>query len=297
VAQEVRDISSNENDVVVMAARTIGKGERREVFREVYFGKKATKTAAELAEKLGMTRKRITEHGKVLERRHLIQQLKSDDGVAYGKVKEIAALRDRILRATENPDAIPTKVRPKLQGGSQDTVMLRIKRTNGAQVLPIYVDDVDTFENVRNIPLGNSMPRSVTEMKFKEGLQAIVGQAGKFKDWGGEYCDLYTSRLVVGGLRVTTAFALKGPGEPGKLVPGKMGKNGDQIQRMFQLDANIFFVQHWREIDHSVLTEMRAHAINKSHERGGQLVRYGVIDGQDSERLRQAYPAAFGVAS
>jgi len=28
-----------------------------------------------------------------------------------------------------------------------------------------------------------------------------------------------------------------------------MGKNGDQIQRMFQLDADIFFAQHWREIE------------------------------------------------
>ena len=71
-----------------------------------------------------------------------------------------------------------------------------------------------------------------------------------------------------------------------------MEKNGDQIQRMFQLDADIFFAQHWREIEASVLNDMRTHAVMKSYSTG-RTICYGVIDGQDLERLRRAYPRLF----
>ena len=61
---------------------------------------------------------------------------------------------------------------------------------------------------------------------------------------------------------------------------------------MFQLDADIFFVQHWREIEPSVLNDMLTHAVMKSYSTG-RTIYYGVIDGQDSERLRRAYPKLF----
>ena len=101
--------------------------------------------------------------------------------------------------------------------------------------------------------------------------------------------------LRIEGKRRSTAFAFKGPGLRAKLVPGKMGKNGDQIQRMFQQDARVFFAQHWREIDPSVLKDMLAHAILKSGQHGGEVIYYGIISGQDSERLRKAYPKKFGL--
>ena len=58
-----------------------------------------------------------------------------------------------------------------------------------------------------------------------------------------------------------------------------MGKNGDQAQRMFQLDADVFIAQHWREIEPSVVETMRTYAVAKSIATG-KLIRYGVIDGQ-----------------
>jgi hypothetical protein len=59
---------------------------------------------------------------------------------------------------------------------------------------------------------------------------------------------LYSTLLKIGGKRKAAAFGFKGPGQLGALVPGRMGKNGDQIQRLFQEEADVFFVQHWREI-------------------------------------------------
>ena len=71
-----------------------------------------------------------------------------------------------------------------------------------------------------------------------------------------------------------------------------MGKNGDQPQRLFQEEADVFFIQHWREIKSSVVELMRSLAIAKSVTTG-RRVWYGIIDGQDSERLRLAYTASF----
>jgi hypothetical protein len=166
--------------------------------------------------------------------------------------------------------------------------------TKGANVARITIDDIDTFSAVRKLPHGESMPKTVSETDFKSGVQAVIGQAGQFKDWPGENADLYTLRLVIGGKRVAAAFAFKGPGQPGKLTPGRMGKNGDQAQRMFQLDADVFIAQHWREIEASVVETMRTYAVAKSIATG-KLIRYAVVDGQDSERLRQAYPKKFGL--
>jgi hypothetical protein len=78
----------------------------------------------------------------------------------------------------------------------------------------------------------------------------------------------------------------------GKLTPGKMGKNGDQIQRLMKCPADVFIVQYWAEIDDSVLDQLRQFAQLKSFLENCQI-RYGVIDGVDSTRLIQGYPRAF----
>src|SRR5262245_13717389 len=91
---------------------------------------------------------------------------------------------------------------------------------------------------------------------------------------------------------MAAAFAFKGPGTKGLLVPGKLGKNGDQIQRLFAEDAYIFFVQYVGQIAPSVSQQMAAFAQAKSLSTGRKIL-YGVIDGADSARLVAAYPSAF----
>jgi hypothetical protein len=96
----------------------------------------------------------------------------------------------------------------------------------------------------------------------------------------------------VAGARRAAAFAFKGPGQPGRLTIARMGKNGDQGPRLFQEPAAVFIVQHWREIDPEVLSLLHSLAIARSAT-SGQPIWYGVIDGQDSDRIRLAYPDAF----
>lgn len=75
-----------------------------------------------------------------------------------------------------------------------------------------------------------------------------------------------------------------------------MGKNGDQIQRLFMSSAEVFIVQYWDQIDESVIQQMTEFAKAKSVSEGKEIL-YGVIDGHDSNRLIKAYPRAFNATT
>jgi hypothetical protein len=71
-----------------------------------------------------------------------------------------------------------------------------------------------------------------------------------------------------------------------------MGKNGDQIQRLFETPAQVHVVQYHGNIDPSVLKQMSLFAATKFL-MTGHLIYYGVIEGEDSHRLYVAYPSRF----
>jgi hypothetical protein len=294
MAIEVRDHLSNTPEHIEELARALGKGQRVAVFKAIYHHKRKVKTVSEVMKATALPRMRVLQLAGELVSRGFVEQEKVEGETAYRTIRFFQVNKSKVLKYNGNPSALAqlaTKRRVRLSAKLPRTITLQ---TKGAKVDRITIDDIDTFSAVRTVPHGGSMPKSVSEKAFKEGVQAIVGQAGQFRDWPGENADLYTSRLVIAGKRVTAAFAFKGPGEPGKLTPGRMGKNGDQAQRMFQLDADAFIAQHWREIEPSVVETMRTYAVAKSIATG-KLIRYGIIDGQDSERLRQAYPRKFGL--
>lgn len=141
------------------------------------------------------------------------------------------------------------------------------------------------------------IPRTVSESQVRDGVKRILGEHGEFKDWGGEPNDLFTSRLALNGKRAAAAFAFKGPATSGKLTPGKLGKNGDQIQRLFGAPAAVFIVQYGGQVAQSVFEEMRTHAYAKAAASPGESIFYCVIDGTDSHRLLLAYPKQFKTAS
>lgn len=155
----------------------------------------------------------------------------------------------------------------------------------------ITIDDIDSFSQVRGLT-SNQNFHPTDESKFKEGLQKILGEQGIFQDWGGESDDLFSTRLILSGERKNVAFGLKGKGTVGVLTPKKMGKRGDQIQRLFRAPADVFLVQYWGQVNESVIEQMKHFAIAKSvlEER---KIYYGLIDGQDTLRILAAYPECF----
>ena len=61
---------------------------------------------------------------------------------------------------------------------------------------------------------------------------------------------------------------------------------------MFETAAEVFLIQYWGAIDETVLKQMEQLAVAKSVMTGNEVI-YGIIDGEDSRRLFDAYATKF----
>jgi DNA-binding transcriptional regulator GbsR (MarR family) len=288
----VTDSRSNANDQIAHAVAIIGRSKHRaDVFRAIYFGKQKTKTVDEIAATTRLPAKRVLEEAKKLSSNDIVHQDKEKGKTCYGKDKFYSAQKGKILTLVENPQKLkklPTKTRPIPHATNTQIIKLPGK---SFQISQITIDEINSFSKVKKIG-HDASPIAMAEKQFKEGVMKILGEKGKFQDWGGEKNDLCTTRFNLNGRRRTVAFAFKGKGLKKKLTPALMGKNGDQIQRLFQTPAEIFLLQYWAHIEDSVLEQMQMAAKVRSYS-DGRRIYYGIIDGQDSARLIQAYPKHF----
>jgi len=291
MVQHFTDTRSNPNDQIASASKALERAPQRiAVFLAIHSTKKKIKTASEVAKLAKLKRKRVLEEAKKLVNKHIIGQTKRNGEIAYERDDFCYAHRDDIVSLARSPAKLrsyPTKYSPKVTGS-----VLRIPAPKPlVRTDQIYADDIDSFYKVKRVKAAPPV-QGMLEKRFKRGLQRILGESGRFKDWGGETSDLYTTRLKYKQKRVAAAFAFKGRGTSGMLTPARLGKNGDQIQRLFMEPAEIFFVQYVGQIAPSVLQQMLAFAQSKSMSTG-RKIRFGVIDGPDSARLVAAYPKAF----
>jgi hypothetical protein len=286
---------------IVAAATLIGRSkDRAAVFKAVYTGKSPTKTVAELMNTLKRPRTKVLDAGKRLADGDVIDPVKVDGLTAYRKIASYQHHRDKILRLAKSKsarDKVPTVRNPAQSGGSQKSltsIKLNVKVPKAkVRAERITIDEIASFAKVKKFSR-NQPYTKISETNFKDGVAAVLGLRHKFKDWGGELRDLYDTGLTINGKRYAVAFAFKGPGMTGTLVPGKMGKNGDQIQRLLKCPADVFLVQYWRDIADSVMDQLQQLAELLSYQRD-QRIYYGQIDGIDSTRLIKAYPAKFKV--
>ena len=292
----VADRSSNKNEQIVHAAEVLGRSPQRiAVFTEIYRGRKQIKSVSEIVDATGLARQRVLDLSRGLANNDLVTQTTRNGELAYQKIQFFAHHREKILRSAGDQaaqDRIPTKRNPKRTAQSialQTNFRAPKKRVDARH---ITVDDIESFSKVHGITEYPDEYTKIPETKFKNGVAAILGEKDRFKDWGGELNDLSSTKVRIAGKRLRTAFAFKGPGKTGKLTPGKMGKNGDQIQRLFRCPADIFIVQYWREIDDSVQEQMIQFAQLRSYFEN-RTIWYGIIDGDDSNRLMLAYPSRF----
>jgi len=293
VPVSVTDVRSNANDQIVYAAKILAKSPRRRViFEYVSAGKKTWKPVSQIAKAKRWPEKKVLTVAKQLVDRGLIGQGKTSDGTAYTKDVFFAAHKAQILRLAVNPATIgkiPTKVRPATSGGAT-TIRLTLPRSR-VDAVRLSLDDFDSFAKVRRIKHVGPLAASLSERACKDGIQDVLDEAGVFKDWGGEGNDLFTD-VIVRGRRMKVAFALKGPGQKGKLTPGMMGKNGDQILRLFRSPADAFVVQYHGQVDESTDELMQRLAQAKSALEG-RRVYFSIFGGRDSSRLIRAYPSSF----
>lgn len=262
----------------------------RRMFEAICRGGKKPKTVTQLMALTKYGQVEVLQLGGKLADQQLVHKTKVGTETAYEKDRFFAANRVKILRYATNPIGLknlPTKVSPRASSAGLLRVVIQGTKV---RIKEITADDIDQFAAVRKVT--NAPMRVVSENAFKKGIQKIIGERGKFQDWGGEPNDLFTTRVRLKGKRITTAFAFKGPGTSGILTPAKLGKNGDQIQRLFLSPADVFIVQYHGQIGQAVVEQMKAFAtINSVRE--GKQVWYGIIDGEDTRRLLAAYPNQF----
>ncbi len=289
----VTDIRSNAADQIAHAVQVLGHAKQRiTVFRAIYFGKKAAKSVNEIALATGLDRVRVLQEGKRLAANGLVRQIRAAGITSYVKDSFYSANKNRVLQLTQNPvafAAFPTKARPRNTIPTEITIRIPHQQV---RVSFISIDDVDSFSRIRRRKSIPGIYIRIPEAKFKAGIAKILLEKGKFQDWGGERSDLFTTKVRINGKRCPAAFAFKGPGTKGILTPAKMGKHGDQIQRLFRSPAVAFFIQYWGQIDDSINEQMEQFAKARSVTTGLNIF-YCVIDGDDSCRLIEAYPNAF----
>ncbi len=294
---QVSDTPSHRRDQIANFAEILKNAPaRQKVFEAVYFGKRKTKSAQEVANVTGYTRKRVTMIAKRLSREGLLEQarerINGSMQTVYRKIGFVVSNKPKILSLARHKKQLasyPTKTNPRVNV----VASVKIHLPFVVKTRFVTIDDVDQFKKakkIRKIP-DTLTPKRLPEQKVKLGILRLLQELKIPKDWGGESNDIFSVKLKIRGESKRAAFALKGPAKKGTLVPGMMGKNGDQIQRLFNSPAEVFFVQYEDEIGESVVGLMEQLAKAKAALNGP--VFFGTIDRDATYRLRLAYPKAF----
>lgn len=155
--------------------------------------------------------------------------------------------------------------------------------------LEVHVSEIGSFEKAQTVQdrltkASLDLLKDVPEADVKAAFAEIINEPMVPKDWGGEASDLFSSRVVLDGRRIATAFLFKGPAKFHPMTPAHLGKNGDQIGRLFSEPADLLVLQHCHEVTVAVRRQMRAYAQQMGNPR-----RFCIIDGYDTLRVLKAY--------
>jgi hypothetical protein len=269
------------------------------IFEAVYAGGNLPKNANAIASVTELSEQKVLALGSPMAHKGFFEKVEDKNSrVAYKKLQPINAIKQKILSLAKNAKALAKEAGDKTSKGTI-AVTVRVKQARNIRVTHFTIDDVAQFKRVRALKaqsLPSLRPARLPEKVFKYAVAKLLGNKGTFRDWGGEKNDLYSTHLEIKGRRRPAAIAFKGKGTPPPLTPKKLGKNGDQIQRLFSSAAEVFLIQFEGRIDESVPEQMISHAVRKSHETGKEIF-YGVVGLEDSHRLRARYATCFTVAN
>lgn len=151
----------------------------------------------------------------------------------------------------------------------------------------LHPSDIDQFKDCSKIEVElngwmNAMKFTPEEHVKKSFCRLLADDSST--DWGGEQYDHFSADVTLNGERKTAAFMFKGPSAWGEMKPKHLGKNGDQIYRLQQSDADILILQHCHHVGEAVRETLRAFAVSPSRPR-----HYCIIDGKDTFRILKAY--------
>ena len=155
--------------------------------------------------------------------------------------------------------------------------------------LEIHIDQIENFKISCNYDeeLTDSsleLLRDIPECEVKAAFAEIMGELNIPKDWGGETSDLFTTKVLYNGKRISTAFIFKGKSKFKPLKMADLGKNGDQISRLYNEPADLLILQHCHQVTNHVRMTMRAFAQQMYNPR-----LFCIIDGYDTIKILKSY--------
>ncbi|HLA58296.1 MAG TPA: hypothetical protein VK622_06030 [Puia sp.] len=153
--------------------------------------------------------------------------------------------------------------------------------------LQLYIEDFDEFKLARKLKSKNfniELNKNYSEETVKKWFGEIIHEKNIPKDWGGERSDLFTDHIHISGKRYNAAFLFKGPAKFTPMTINQLGKRGDQIVRLYDEPAEIYFLHHCHFVRTEIHKFMRAFSGNFT-----RITRYCVIDGIDTLRVLKAY--------
>lgn len=291
----VIDVGSNLNENLERWSGALARGgDKLDVFNVVYSSKRKQWTAKEISQALdgAISPYEVPHVGKKLVGDGMLHQVPGSWPVIYTKIPDLQHYKRRILALAKSAGkrkTLATKRNPKV--GVKVRVSARSAKLGRA--VEITIDDIDQFAKVRKKRKAPRALKPLPEERFKHGLLRLFGETGKFLDSGIERDDFITNKLRIKGRRHTAAFALKGPGSPGKTMnPAKWGKRGNQIQKLVSAPAQVFILQAEKQFDEDSLEQLQ-NLVEHKATRQRRTLYYGHIDRTDSLRLRRAYPEFF----
>ena len=155
---------------------------------------------------------------------------------------------------------------------------------NYGQVSICEIDSLKKTEEQYNFNPKLEALKEISENDIKKAFAEIIFEENVPKDWGGEKSDLFSTNVIFRGKPTPTAFCFKGPAKFSPMTLNHLGKNGDQIDRLFSEPADLLILQHC----HKVLTPVRS-MIRAYASRIYDLRHFCIIDGYDTIRLLRAY--------
>jgi DNA-binding Lrp family transcriptional regulator len=162
----VSDARSNKPEQLVYAAEAIGSSrDRAAVFEAISFGKAKIKSVTEIANRTGLSRKRVLEEGRKLVNKQIVEQTVKNGETAYSKDAFLAAHRGQILRLATNRKAraaVPTKRNPKPSG---QVVVRSAVPARWVRTRLVTIDDIDSFKRVQSVASGTGL-RDLSEARF-----------------------------------------------------------------------------------------------------------------------------------
>lgn len=199
--------------------------------------------------------------------------------LVFGYVNEIIGNEIKITPLLIGEKIIVTKDSPNLLYNS------------GLRVYPSMIDEFKEIDKGRpktRIPDYDKnalkVMKTLSEATVKQYISEIIGESNIKKDWGGETNDLFTKNLHINGKQVRAAFILKGPAAFHEMSIKDLGKQGDQIVRLFNSPADLLVLQHCHYIKAEVERNMEAFSSTFYNVR-----RYLILDGVETYELLKAY--------